>query len=113
MATQNYNSRPAQKPSAKVSGAHAGHSHKGDKIVADNDGHTHVSGDEETYDKIVGSLGDVNDEGCEDLAGVRFIVNDMAYQNQSQSADYSEIAKAIVIGDVINNPRFKHNWRKK
>ena len=114
MATQNYNSRPAQKTAAKGNAAHAtGHTHKGNKMVADSDGHTHVSGDEEIYDKIVGSLGDVSDEGCDDLAGVRIIANDIAYQNQSQLADYSEIAKAIVIGDIINNPRFKNNWRKR
>ncbi|MCM1289687.1 MAG: hypothetical protein NC132_04175 [Corallococcus sp.] len=89
------------------------HSHIGDRIVSNSDGHTHVAGEEELYDKIVGSLGDVSDEGCNDLDGVRFIVDDIAYQSKSQSADYTAIAKAIVMGDVINNPRFKSGFRKK
>lgn len=87
------------------------HIHDGDRIVSPSDGHTHVSGEEETYEKIVGSLGEVDDEGCDDLDGVRFIVNDAAYQGQTSAADYADIAKAIVIGDVINNPRFKSGRR--
>ena len=42
---------------------------KHERHVEDAHEHDHV-GEEEHYEEIVGSLGDVNDEGCEDLAGV-------------------------------------------
>ena len=88
------------------------HTHVGNKAVATSDKHAHIADEEETYEKIVGSLGDVNDEGCDDLDGVRFIANDVAYMGQTEQADYSEIKKAIVIGDILNNPRFK-SFRKR
>ena len=50
--------------------------------VADSHAHGHT-GEEEHYDEIVGSLGEVNDEGCTDLNGVRFIANDIAYELQT------------------------------
>ncbi len=89
------------------------HTHEGDKVVANSDGHTHNADNEERYDKIVGSLGEVDDEGCLDLDGVRLIVEDVAYSADTDTRDYSEIAKALVLGDIINSPRFKTNYRKK
>ncbi len=76
--------------------------------------HDHLADEEEHYEKIVGSLGEVSDEGCDDLDGVRLIVNDMAYdiseENETVRAD---IAKAIVLGDILNSPRFKSSYRKR
>lgn len=89
----------------------------GDKHAAhvkDAGEHAHV-GDEEHYEEIVGSLGEVNDEGCRDLSGVRFIVHDLAYDTTDDGErDYTELAKAIVIGEIINSPRFRkpHRWGK-
>ena len=80
--------------------------------VEDSHAHGHT-GDEEHYDEIVGSLGEVHDEGCADLNGVRFIANDIAYEIQSQdNVDYDRIAQAMVLGDIINSPRFKTPYGK-
>ena len=79
---------------------------KHERHVADAEEHGH-SGEEEHYEEIVGSLGDVSDEGCEDLSGVRFIVHDLAYDTSDDDRDYTELARAIVLGDIINTPRFK------
>lgn len=76
-------------------------------IATHNDGHVHVGDDAEYYDKIVGSLGEVDDEGCDELDGVRLIAHDLAYDDEEKGVDYTEVAKAIVIGEVVNNPRFK------
>ena len=81
--------------------------------VQDAHEHAHM-GEEEHYEEIVGSLGDINDEGCEDLSGVRFIVNDLAYDtSNNEHADYANLAKAMVLGEVINSPRFKSPYGKK
>ena len=71
-----------------------------------NDAHTHL-GEEEHYEKIVGSLGEVDDEGCADLDGIRLIAHDEAYDGETQSRNYSEIVKAIVLGEVLDKPGFK------
>ena len=42
------------------------------KIVSADGSHSH-SGKEERYEPIVGSLGEVDDEGCDELDGVRLI----------------------------------------
>lgn len=76
-------------------------------IAPHNDGHAHVGDDAEYYDKIVGSLGEVDDEGCDELDGVRLIAHDIAYDDEEKGVDYTEVAKAIVIGEIVNNPRFK------
>lgn len=89
------------------------HTHVGNTIVSNDDGHSHVGEEEEHYDEIVGSLGDVSDEGCADLDGVRLIAHDLAYESEDGSRDYSEVAKVVVLGDVINNPRFKNRYRIK
>ncbi|MCH5156491.1 MAG: hypothetical protein J1G02_01275 [Clostridiales bacterium] len=81
--------------------------------VQDAHEHAHM-GEEEHYDEIIGSLGEVNDEGCEDLSGVRFIVHDMAYDSgDGEEVDYTELAKAMVMGEIINNPRFKSPHNRK
>lgn len=79
---------------------------------ADAREHEHL-GEEEHYDEIVGSLGEINDEGCEDLAGVRFIAHDIAYEITDTQADYSKVAQAMVVGDILNNPRFKKPYTRK
>ena len=84
-----------------------------EKHVQDAHEHGHT-GVEEHYEEIVGSLGDVNDEGCEDLNGVRFIAHDLAYDvSDSEHHDYTKLARAIVLGEVINSPRFKQPYKKK
>ena len=76
-----------------------------------NDNHTHIGNDEERYDKIVGSLGEVDDEGCEDLNGVRLIAHDEAYEGVVEKQNYDEIVKAMVLGEAIANPAFKKRHR--
>lgn len=79
----------------------------------DADEHEHI-GEEEHYEEIVGSLGEVNDEGCVDLSGVRFIAHDIAYETgESDHADYSKVAQSMVLGDILNNPRFKKPYSRK
>lgn len=81
--------------------------------VEDAHKHGHV-GKEEHYDEIVGSLGDINDEGCADLDGVRFVAHDLAYDVDGEDAtfDRDKLARALVLGDVLNSPRFKHPYGK-
>ena len=79
---------------------------------ADAKEHEHL-GEEEHYEEIVGSLGEINDEGCEDLSGVRFIAHDIAYEVGEDSSDYTKLAQAMVLGDVFNNPRFKKPYSHK
>lgn len=83
-------------------------------FVSPEDGHTHIGDEQENYEKIVGSLGEVNDEGCEDLDGVRLIVNDISYDtDDDDTAVKAGIAKVMVFGDILNTPRFKSDYRKK
>ena len=82
------------------------------KHVEDSRAHEHL-GEEEHYEEIVGSLGEVNDEGCQDLAGVRFLAHDIAYELQNESdVDYDRLAQAMVLGEIINTPRFKTPYSK-
>ena len=84
-----------------------------EKHQADAHEHGHL-GEEEHYEEIVGSLGDVNDEGCEDLDGVRFIAHDLAYEvTESDQHDYAKIAQAMVMGEILNNPRFHKPYTRK
>ena len=86
---------------------------KHEKHVADSHAHGH-EGEEEHYEEIVGSLGEVNDEGCADLAGVRFIASDLAYEIAVQDTpDYDRLAQAMVLGEIINSPRFKTPYTKR
>ena len=82
------------------------HTHVGERAIA-QDGHEHIGADEEHYEKIVGSLGEVDDEGCADLDGIRLIAHDAAYEGEDDSRNYSEIVKAMVLGEILENPRFK------
>lgn len=88
-------------------------SEKHDLHQADAHQHAHL-GEEEHYEEIVGSLGEVNDEGCEDLSGVRFIAHDIAYEiSENEHPDYNRLAQAIVMGEILNNPRFKIPYTRK
>ena len=70
--------------------------------------HAH-SGEEENYDPIVGSLGAVYDEGCTELDGVRLIATDLMYQTDDEHVAYDmdAIRKSLILGEILNNPRFK------
>lgn len=86
---------------------------KHDKHVEDAHAHEHV-GEEEHYEEIVGSLGVVNDEGCADLNGVRFIASDLAYEIQTQEkVDFDRLAQAMVLGEIVNSPRFKTPYSRR
>ena len=83
------------------------------KHVEDSHAHGHL-GEEEHYEEIVGSLGEINDEGCEDLSGVRFIATDLAYELQdSATIDYDRLAQAMVLGEIINSPRYKKPYSRR
>lgn len=85
------------------------------KVSSADNSHSH-SGKAENYGKIVGSLGEVNDEGCDELDGVRLIEHDEAYCDDPDHLvprDLADIQKAIVIGEVLNTPRFKEMYRRK
>ena len=78
------------------------------------DSHSHM-GTVESYDPIVGSLGDVSTEGCSELSGVRLIVNDLMYETEDHQKSYNldAIRKSIILGEILNNPRFKKPYGKK
>lgn len=86
-------------------------SQKPKKKTALKSNHTH-SGIAESYKPIVGSLGQVSDEGCAELDGVRLIEDDEAYDLQIE-ADRPAIAKAVILGELLNTPRFKTPWNPK
>lgn len=72
---------------------------------AERHGHT---GRVEKYPEIVGSLGKTSDEGCPELAGIRLISHDEAYESsEGELQNTEELEKAIVLGEVLNSPRFK------
>lgn len=82
--------------------------------VADATNHKHL-GTEEHYAPIVGSLGDVDSEGCPSLDGVRLIARDIAYdvKNVDSNQRRVQIAKSMIIGEVLNDPRFKKPYTRK
>lgn len=85
------------------------------KIEAGDGSHGH-SGKAEHYTPIVGSLGKVDDEGCDELDGVRLVEHDESYCDDPDhiaQADMSELERAIVLGEVLNNPRFVNPYKKK
>lgn len=85
------------------------------KVSSLDASHSH-SGKEEHYDPIVGSLGEVNDEGCDDLNGVRLVEHDESYCDDPEhlkEMDYEELQRVIVMGEVINNPRFNNPYVRK
>ena len=77
------------------------------------DTHEHHAEDVESYDKIVGSLGDVSTEGCVELDGLRLICNDQNYNaNDAQAFDLSKVAQAMVYGEILGEPRCKNPYKK-
>ena len=82
--------------------------------VTGADGHSHY-GTVETYEPIVGSLGDVDDEGCDELDGVRLIATDLMYETDDDGKvyDLNAIRKSLILGEVLNNPRFKKPYGKR
>ncbi len=98
--------RPNQAPKGTQQGKQSG--------VHGNDGHVH-QGSTETYDPIVGSLGQHSDEGCDELDGVRLIVTDLTYETDDDNVAYdrSVLGKSIVLGEILNTPRFKVPYGKK
>lgn len=84
-----------------------------DNCPAASDAHNHEHiGTEEHYAPIVGSLGGESDEGCPDLDGVRLISNDAAYSGDEDQVQYdkNKVLQAIVIGEVLDTPRFKYPY---
>lgn len=79
--------------------------------VADAHSHEHI-GTEEHYTPIVGSLGGESTEGCADLDGVRLISHDAAYGGDEDRVRYdkNKVLQAIVFGEVLDTPRFKHPY---
>lgn len=76
--------------------------------------HDHIGQEAEAYEEIIGSLGDISDEGCDELSGVRLIAHDLAYApEKDNSVDYDKIARALVLGDVLNSPRYKVPYSRK
>lgn len=85
------------------------------KITSNDGSHSH-RGTTESYEPIVGSLGEVNDEGCDELDGVRLIEHDEAYCDDPDhilSSDPTDLERAIVLGEVLNTPRYKQPYRRK
>ena len=93
---------------ARSNGANADVAHDGCQAQADAHAHEHL-GREEHYEPIVGSLGEDSDEGCPDLDGVRLIAHDVAYDDTDGEThfDRTRLARAMILGEVLNKPRFK------
>lgn len=84
-------------------------------IESQDKSHSH-KGVVERYDPIVGSLGESDDEGCNELDGVRLVEHDEAYcddDTHSEIKDYYELQKTIVWGEILNEPRFRSCNRKR
>lgn len=112
-ASQNLQSQSRANQSVTVQQTQRRAPTRHEQHVQDSHAHGHV-GEEEHYEEIIGSLGDINDEGCADLNGVRFIAHDLAYDSDNgNKPDYNKLAKAMVLGEVLNNPRFKKPYGRK
>ena len=106
--------RVAQNNALNVGGANRNATH-GDDCPAEADAHAHEHvGTEEHYAPIVGSLGGESSEGCPDLDGVRLLSHDVAYDGDdgTKHFDRAKLAQAMVLGEVLNNPRFKHPYKR-
>lgn len=82
--------------------------------ISKSKSHSH-SGKAEHYDPIVGSLGKVSDEGCDELDGVRLVEHDESYCDDAshfEITDYDNLKQAIVLGEIVNSPRFKKPFRR-
>jgi len=83
--------------------------------ILQSSSHLH-SGKAEHYEPIVGSLGSVNDEGCDELDGVRLLEHDESYCDDPQhlvAGELNELEQAIVLGEIVNTPRFKKPYGRK
>lgn len=60
------------------------------------------------YVPTMNSIGGKSTEGCEDHYNVRYVKIDEQDDNEIQ---LTELQKAIVYGEVINNPAFKRRYR--
>lgn len=82
--------------------------------VSDAHAHEHV-GFEEHYAPIEGSLGSIDDEGCTDLNGVRLIENDPDYAptTDDNDVDRKELARIMVLGEVLDRPAWKGSYTRK
>ena len=80
-----------------------------------SDGHTHVGSTVEQYDPIEGSLGEVSTEGCVEMDGLRLISNDENFDGESNQTNFNlnKVAQAMVLGEILDNPRFKNPYGKK
>ena len=61
-------------------------------------------------------MGEVNDEGCDELDGIRLIEHDESYcddPNHIIETDYEELIREMVLGEAVNNPRFKQMYKRK
>lgn len=58
------------------------------------------------YVPVMNSIGGKSTEGCEDHYDVRFVKLD---SNDVQTKELTDLQKAIVYGEVINNPAFRRN----
>ena len=75
--------------------------------------HEHHGEEMESYDKIVGSLGDVSTEGCVELDGLRLVCNDENYNGTTeQRYDLAKVAQAMVYGEILGEPRCKNPYKK-
>ena len=84
----------------------------GSSIKFSESDHDHFADKVEDYDKIVGSLGEVADEGCIELDGLRLIAHDENYQcEESAQFDLKKVAQAMVYGEILDNPRFKRPFK--
>lgn len=82
--------------------------------VRDAHAHDHV-GFEEHYAPIEGSLGSIDDEGCADLSGVRLIENDPDYAptTADNDVDGKELARIMILGEVLDRPAWKGPYTRK
>ncbi|MEG1790845.1 MAG: hypothetical protein RR033_03190 [Clostridia bacterium] len=80
------------------------HAHTAEKAsVGGEDAHVKT-------EKVVvsGSLGGDITEGCVEHYGTRFVMEDMPISDSDE--DVAELQKYIVLGEVLNNPRYKHKY---
>lgn len=109
-AQSNYSQKEQRQPKPAVKSQRSNEPIK-PSITLPHDNHQHF-GKEEDYEPIEGSLGDVNDEGCPELDGIRLISEDLAYVNDGNEmeVDYAKLVKVMVLGETLNQPRFKQPY---
>jgi hypothetical protein len=77
--------------------------------IPESDDHEHIYDIVENYDEIYGSLGPNTDEGCTELAGIRLLSNDEAYDTDDGAAtfDLNKVTFALVLGSMLDKPKGK------